>query len=105
MKKLMLSLALSFAGFSFSFASTPCVVHEIEQKFYVDISHIELDQYLEEFVDVEFTIENGEINILKINGTQTVLEEVVLRELSEMQIESACSPEIIHRYKFTFRKI
>lgn len=105
MKKLMLSLVLSFVSINLSFASTPCVVNEIQQKFHVDISHVDLDQCQEEFVEVEFRIIEGEINILKINGTQTVLEDIVIDELREMQIESSCSPAVIHRYKFTFEKI
>lgn len=87
-----------FAGFD------PVLIKEIRQKVKIDLSTITLDAYDNDFVEVQFKIYDGVIQIEKIEASQLELMELVIKELKEIHIRTPYSESDVHQYNFTFEK-
>ena len=83
-------------------AENPQLKDEITDKLILDLSKVELDENLQDFVIVSFHIYNGEIEITEITGTQKQLVQKVKNKLSQLMIEQNYDEETLYRYKFTF---
>lgn len=106
MKKVVLVLAFGFFSLFSLFAGTvPGLDSEMEQKVVVDLSEIQLDKYVEDYVLVSFNIVDGIIKIDEISGTQVVLTKAIIKELVQMRVESKYDADVTYRYKFTFEKV
>ena len=101
MKKLILIVTLLMASISFA-AGNPTLKKEIVNKMNPNLSEIQLDEYHQNFVVVSFYVKNGQIYILDVQGSQEVLIQEVLIELSEMDIQNEYSDSDVYNYKFTF---
>lgn len=91
---------------STSFAKgNPDLAREIENKIFVDLSTIELNESIPDYVMVSFRIINDEIKIQEINGTSEELKKIIIKELYEIRIDSEYSEDQTYVYRFTFEKI
>ena len=103
MKKLILIVTVLMASISFA-AGNPSLKNEIVNKMNPNLSEIELDEFHQDFVVVSFSIKDGKIHVLDMQGSKEELIQAVLNELSEMHILKAYSDSDIYNYKFTFKK-
>ena len=85
-------------------AENPPLKNEITDKLILDLSEVELDENVQDFVVVGFYVCNGEIEITEITGTQKQLVQKVKNKLSQMTIEQDYDEETLYRYKLTFQK-
>ena len=85
-------------------AENPNLKNEIADKLILDLSKVELDEELKDFVVVSFHICEGEIEITEITGTQKQLVDKVKTKLTQLIIEQEYDEETLYRYKFTFEK-
>jgi hypothetical protein len=106
MKKLIVAFVIGLLSMGTSFAaSNPGLANEINEKVVIDLSDIELDQYSTDYVLVSFKIENGQIKINEIQGSQVELKKLIIKRLVQMNIESNYNADETYRYKFTFEKV
>lgn len=105
MKRIVILVTMSlfivgscFAGFD------PILTKEIRQKVKIDLSTITLGKYDLDFVEVQFKIYDGIIQIEKIEASQLELMELVIKELREIHIRTPYSESDIYKYNFTFEK-
>lgn len=103
MKKLLLIVGVLVTTVSFG-AENPQLKNEITDKLILDLSKVELDENLNDFVVVGFHICDGEIEITEITGTHKQLVHEVKRKLSQLMIENKYDEDMLYRYKFTFEK-
>lgn len=103
MKKLMLIIGVLFTTISLG-AENPKLKNEITDKLILDLSKVEFDEKLKDFVVVSFHICDGEIEITEITGTQKLLVDKIKTKLTQLIIEQAYDEETLYRYKFTFEK-
>ena len=105
MKKLIVLLAISILSVSTSLAgSDPALFQEISQKVNMDLSTITLDQYQEDFVQVQFKIYDGLILIENIEASQSELKDLIIKELKDIHISTPYSESEVHNFNFTFEK-
>lgn len=105
MKKLAVLFAAFIISISVSFAgSNPELSEEINQKVIVDLSDIDLNIETEDFVIVRFSIVNGAIQIQGVQGSNFVLEKIILDKLDALEIEATCDEKTVFAFKFTFEK-
>lgn len=105
MRKVIVLVAVGLLTIGSSFAgSDPVLIKEISQKVKIDLSTITLNQYSKDFVDVQFKIFDGVINIIKIEASQVELKELVMSELMDIHVKTPYSESEIHNYNFTFEK-
>lgn len=102
MKKVIVFFAALFISVSSFAGNGPTLAKEIRNKAFIDLSSISLDVFNRDFVSVKFKIVDGEIEILKINGSQDVLEERVQEKLESMQIDSDYEEDKVYVLKFKF---
>ena len=81
------------------------LTNEITNKLILDLSEVELDEDLQDFVVVSFNVCNDEVQITEITGTQKQLIQKVKTKLSQLIIEQDYNEETLYRYKLTFKKI
>jgi len=86
-------------------ADNPPLKNEITNKLILDLSEVELDEDLQDFVVVSFHICNDGVQITEITGTQKQLVQKVKTKLSQLTIEQEYNEETLYRYKLTFKKI
>lgn len=104
MRKLVVILGAVMLSLS-SFASTgPTLSKEISNKAVFDLSSIELDAQNRDFVAVKFRIIDGEIEILRMNGSQRILIERVYEKLESMKIDANHQEGQQYVVKFSFEK-
>ena len=103
MKKLMFIAGILISNISIG-AENPPLKNEITDKLILDLSEVELDENVQDFVVVGFYVCNGEIEITEITGTQKQLVQKVKNKLSQMTIEQDYDEETLYRYKLTFQK-
>lgn len=105
MKKLIVLFAISILSVSTSLAgSDPVLLQEISQKVNMDLSTITLDQYEEDFVQVQFKIYDGLILIENIEASQSELKKLIIKELKGIHISTPYSESEVHNFNFTFEK-
>ncbi|MDX2359284.1 MAG: hypothetical protein QNK23_00665 [Crocinitomicaceae bacterium] len=105
MKKIAILLMMGFYSLSSFGGNNPGLVEEISSGMNLDLSTIVLDKYEADFVEVTFTVVNGEIKIRGLRATQYELRMLVVKKLVTMKIESDYDEETIYKCKFTFEKI
>lgn len=104
MKTLLLIGGLLLSQMSFS-SNTPSLKHEIKKTIQPDLSQFEFDMYHENFVVVQFEIQNYQIEILEIQGSSKALIEMVTEELNQMNVGETYAEGVIYNYKFIFKKL
>ncbi|MDX2362645.1 MAG: hypothetical protein QNK23_17685 [Crocinitomicaceae bacterium] len=105
MKRVIVLVAMGLFTIGSSFAgSDPVLIEEISQKVKIDLSMITLNEYEEDFVQVQFKIYDGLIQIVNIEASQAELMELVISELKEIHVRTPYSESEIHNYNFTFEK-
>ncbi|MDX2360965.1 MAG: hypothetical protein QNK23_09175 [Crocinitomicaceae bacterium] len=105
MKRIVVLIVIGLFTIGSSFAgSDPVLIEEISQKVNIDLSTITLDQYEEDFVQVQFMIYDGLIQIVNIEASQPELKELVISALKEIHIRTPYSESEIQNYIFTFEK-
>ena len=105
MKKAVILIVMGLCTIGSSFAgSDPILIDEISQKVQIDLSTIILDKYEKDFVQVQFKIYDGLIQIVKIEASQVALMDLIISELKEIHIRTPYSESEIHNFNFTFEK-
>lgn len=105
MKKVVVLVAMGLFTIGSSFAgSDPVLIDEISQKVNIDLSTITLDEYEVDFVQVQFKIYDGLIQIVKIEASQVELMELIISKLKEIHVRTPYNESEIHNYNFTFEK-
>jgi len=105
MRNLVVVLVMTLSSMINVLASSPSLSNEIHDKVSLDLSNIELDKYAEDYVFVSFKIQDGQIMINNIKGSQTELKKLIVKELVQMEIESEYDENKLYQYRFTFEKI
>ncbi|MFA7272349.1 MAG: hypothetical protein WC044_00685 [Crocinitomicaceae bacterium] len=106
MKKAAFILALGFFMSNLAFAGTnPNLKKLLNRKVNIDLSHIELNPYQPDFVDVRFKIVEGEIQIESIHATQSDLKKEIIKALNKLEVTCDYVEGETYEYKFTFEKI
>lgn len=106
MKKIALIVVMGFLMISTAFAgNNPSLKKLLNRKIKIDLSHIELDKYKPDYVNVSFKIVAGEIQIVEIHGTQTELKREITKALKKLDITCEYEEGETYQYKFTFEKI
>jgi|TARA_R110000737_G_scaffold61221_1_gene88270 hypothetical protein len=106
MKNVALILAMGFLMISTAFAgNNPSLKKLLNRKIKIDLSHIELDKYTPDYVNVSFKIVNGEIEITEIHGSQPELKKEITKALEKLDITCEYEEGETYQYKFTFEKI
>ncbi len=100
----LLTVLLFSAGTSFA-SGNPDLVHEIRNKIYVDLSNVEINEAGQDYVTVSFRIVDSEIKILEVGGSNDELEELIIRELNQIHVDSPYISGRTYVYRFTFEKI
>ena len=103
MKKLMIITGVLITSLSFG-AENPELRKELTEKIYIDLTEIELDETIQDFVAVSFEICDGKIQIAEITGTQRVLVQKVKKKLTQLSMEGEYDEDTLYRFKLTFRK-
>jgi hypothetical protein len=85
--------------------SSPTVRTAIIERVNLDLSGIELNKVHQDFVVVSFCIKDSQIQVIDSQGTQKELIDLILVELSEIDINTVYSDRNVYNYKFVFRKI
>ena len=105
MKSVIVLIVISVLSISTSFASVnPELRKEIERKVIVDLSKVDLNESNLDYVMVNFSIEQGKINIQEISSSNSELKEIILKKLYGLNIESESNEQQMYTYKFTFEK-
>jgi PDZ domain-containing secreted protein len=106
MKKIIVLLAICLLTISSSFAqSVPGLKKEISQKVNVDLSSIHLNEKEDDFVKVKFKIYDGIIKVLNIEASQTILKDLIISKLNEIEITTPSNEIEVHNFHFTFKLI
>lgn len=95
---IILSISATFAGHN------PELSEEINQKVIVDLSGVELNQEIKDFVIVRLKIINGTIEIQGVQGSTFELEKIISDKLNSLKIEADCDEDQQFAYKFTFEE-
>lgn len=103
MKTLALITMLLISSISFGKVN-PILKNELQEKIIIDLSEIELDNNKEDYVEVAFTVTNGEIDIISIYETQLELVEKVKNKLTLLALEGEYDANTTYSFKFTFEK-
>ncbi len=106
MKKLALIVATGLLMISTAFAgNNPSLKKLLNRKINVDLSHIELNKYQPDHVDVSFKIVEGAIEIIEIHATQPELKKEITKALQKLEVTCEYEEGETYQYKFTFEKI
>jgi hypothetical protein len=106
MKKIALIVTIGFLMMSTAFAgNNPSLKKLINRKIKIDLSHIELDKYVQDYVNVTFKIVKGEIQIVESHATQTDLRKEITKALKKLEVTCEYEEGETYQYKFTFEKI
>ncbi|NOQ73111.1 MAG: hypothetical protein GQ574_13985 [Crocinitomix sp.] len=103
MKKFILIVTVLIASISFG-SVNPSLKNEIVNNVNPNLSEIQLDEYHQDFVVVSFYVEDCQIHIIDIQGSQQELIDLISNELLEMYIQKEHSALDVFNYKFTFEK-
>ena len=84
MKTILMTLGILMINFAFS-NNNPSINREIEKKVQPDLSQYNFDQENENFVIVRFTVNNQQVEIIDILGSNEELIEIMKDELKHFQ--------------------
>lgn len=82
----------------------PTLREELSDKMILDLSQVNLHENYQDYVIVQFSICENEINVKSIEGTHNEIIGAVIEKMNLLEITSNYEEDKIYTYKFTFEK-
>lgn len=82
----------------------PELAEELLDKLILDLSEVELNEDVHDYVIVQFTICDQQIEILSIEGSNLAVVEAVQIKMKKLEIDANYQENTLYNFKFTFEK-